>query len=806
MDPESDQDWQSEGECKPQFPCPSRPAVHSLRCFLVDTMGVDLDDDIEYFESGLLGLPQSHTMHILLVQNLAQMRFERYKRSQQKEDLDKSILYCVKAILLSPLSPTQPPFRNVTHILFGLTRSLFARSRDFDRPEEVKDCIRYLRHLRTLPLESCDPRREDVTASLIVILSTPVKSDGGGVSVTGNIEDIIVLFRELITSGISITIAEPVLSVLRRGGLSNPALSKVIECLQDVDLDQLTPDWRFVVRYLLAFALFARFRQNHSNGDHKNAAALLDTILDPNQRGNCPDWIRDQASYTAMHLSLDASHIFPNPEYLEATIPHLRAYVNSSSAGGEGRLLSINNLVFAAQSRFSHYSLADSREEANFYKSQLIGRQNCPSQDEHGELDPVQETMAIQQSIQHLEEQLSNTPPGTRHFDLLEKLLLSHQVKISLTNDPLDIEQSIEYGRLLLNTSEQEVALIFLPVDLFRTFEHTNNIKYLDEAISLTYDLLKLELDHTQDSHSFVFESLVEYLIRRWLLLRRNEDLDEIFRSMQLVANHQNASASIRLKHSCQWAYIARSSGHLSTLAAYKNAMSLIQKSLSFSPTVSIQHTRLVAMDKYSQVMPLNYASFLIGLGQFEEAVEILEQGRTQLWSEMRGFRTQTSQLPEEDAAMAYRFAKINEELEALTTSITPSARPEMEDSVNGSKDWTDPFGRLVIKQQRMVEERDALISQIRERPGLERFVTTPSFTTLRTAASRGPVIIIIHCEFRSEILIVFHKSLPCSIPTASGFYDRAIKLRDGLVEARKPPHGLNSYKYQVALSDALKV
>ena len=114
-----------------------------------------------------------------------------------------------------------------------------------------------------------------------------------------------------------------------------------------------------------------------------------------------------------------------------------------------------------------------------------------------------------------------------------------------------------------------------------------------------------------------------------------------------------------------------------------------------------------------------------------------------------------------------------------------------------------DPFGRLVIKQRKLVEERDALISQIQDQPGLEGFLKVPSFATLRSAASHGPVIIINHCEWRSDILIVFQKSLPCSILTADCFYDRANQLRDNLFEARK--HGLDSGKYQDVLSSVLK-
>ncbi|KAH9055396.1 CHAT domain-containing protein [Lactarius vividus] len=230
--------------------------------------------------------------------------------------------------------------------------------------------------------------------------------------------------------------------------------------------------------------------------------------------------------------------------------------------------------------------------------------------------------------------------------------------------------------------------------------------------------------------------------------------------------------------------------------------MSLVQKTLSFAPTVSIQHARLVAMGKLCQNMPLEYASFQIELGRFEEAIETLEQGRALLWSEMRGLRTPMAQLIEEDSSLAKRFAEVNRELEVLTISVTPSGKPEKEDSISQGRDWTDPFGRLVVKWQKLVEERDALISQIQGRPGSERFLKAPSFTTLRSAASRGPVILINHCKWHSDILVLAHNSLPCFIPTTHDFYDRGKKLRDMLMEARNV--GLDSRKYQKALRTVL--
>ncbi|KAH9059495.1 CHAT domain-containing protein [Lactarius vividus] len=337
---------------------------------------------------------------------------------------------------------------------------------------------------------------------------------------------------------------------------------------------------------------------------------------------------------------------------------------------------------------------------------------------------------------------------------------------------------------------------------LLLAFEHTNKANYLDESIILSYDILALKT--ARPKHLQLTQQLVSSLLTRWQLLDRIEDPHEAIRLMSLAIDGQYAQEPDQFQLSCQWALLARAISHPTTLTAYKTAISSMQKSLSFAPTVSIQHARLVAMGELCQTMPLDYASYQIRLGRFEEAIETLEQGRTLLWSEMRGLRTPMSQVIE-DSPLVGRFAEIDQELEALTISVTPSGRPEMEDGVAESMDWTvmDPFGRLVVKRQKLVEERNALISQIRGQPRLGKFLKTPSFTTLRSAVSRGPVILINHSFWHSDILIIFHDNLPCSIPTTNGFFDRAKKLRDELVEARK--HDLDSCEYQDALSYLLK-
>ena len=225
-----------------------------------------------------------------------------------------------------------------------------------------------------------------------------------------------------------------------------------------------------------------------------------------------------------------------------------------------------------------------------------------------------------------------------------------------------------------------------------------------------------------------------------------------------------------------------------------------MQDSLTFAPTLDEQHSRLVAMrDRYKN-LSLDHASYRVSIGQLPRAIETLEQGRALIWSEMRGLRTSIDQIRAIDSHLADDFAKINRDLEILTLTISANVNDNNRDGGTGEM---DTFGRLVVQQRKLLDGRKKLISHIQALPGFETFLKSPSFDNLRSAATRGPVIIINHSKWRSDIIILHHVFPPSLISTADDFYDRAASMRDQLFGIRK--EGFDWNKYEVALCFVLK-
>jgi hypothetical protein len=250
------------------------------------------------------------------------------------------------------------------------------------------------------------------------------------------------------------------------------------------------------------------------------------------------------------------------------------------------------------------------------------------------------------------------------------------------------------------------------------------------------------------------------------------------------------------------WARYARLTRHSSVSTAYVTALSLLQDTVFFSPTLQLQHANLATHD-ITQSLSLDYASYWVDQHQLEEAIEVLERGRALLWSEMRHLRTSIDPLLRADPVLGHKFAAVNRDLEQLTKSIPPSHKLSMDDGAPDGLRAVDPFGRLLLEQRGLLNKRAKLISQIQALPGFDSFLTSPSFDTLRSAALAGPVIIINHSRWRSDIFILLHNKPPSLISTPDDFFERAGALKEKLLDSRRKS-GPDSHHYEESLAVVL--
>ncbi|KAI0298367.1 CHAT domain-containing protein [Multifurca ochricompacta] len=764
---------------------------------------MELDQMITSHQCSLSCIPRSHPAYTAYIHLLATSRFKRYELSEQKEDLDKSIVHCTNAIFLPP---SWGFYLNVVQVFFHLALLLLLRSNKFKQPEDAKCAVEYLRYLRGLPLDTFEVSNELVTTLLVQALASQVELEADG---TQDIEEMVILCQELLTCHSSelthaiTALFTVILSKYCQGKQVEP-LDEIIQWLRDTL--KISPPDLHPLPLGLAAALMIRFGKFYSNDDYEEAMTLLESVIASSPFGDDPSEFQILASGFAAVLARIRAELFPNPEYLEKAISLCRTLLGSSSLDNNIRYSIVDNMAFLAEMRFENFGLTEALQDAHSYTSEMANLASSSALGNFDNLDAVRAAYpmtVVEEKIGNLRELISKIPPrSSEHNKYLKCLADWYITKFSRTRDIKDIEEVIKYRRMLLLSidTNHPINAFSLGYDLYAAFQCSNKVVYLDESITVHRGVLEMQC--AQPFHFKVIQQLVASLSKRIELLGHGQDLDEIIQLFPLGVNDRYAKVSDRFVYSCAWASISRADRNPSVSVAYEKAMSLMQTSFLSAPTLQIQHSRLVAMRGVGDKMPLDYASYQIEMGQFSQAIETLEQGRALLWSEMRGLRNSMDQLSRFNSPLAAKLTEINQDLESLTMSVTPSGTIEISDGGSQVDDGMDPFGRLVVKQQKLLEERDVLISEIQELPGFGDFLKTPSFENIRVTASHGPVVIINHSEWRSDILILVRDSPPSLISTSNDFYQRANKLRDRLVVARKD--GLDSDKYKRALRSVL--
>ena len=264
----------------------------------------------------------------------------------------------------------------------------------------------------------------------------------------------------------------------------------------------------------------------------------------------------------------------------------------------------------------------------------------------------------------------------------------------------------------------------------------------------------------------------------------------------------ESATTSERLSIAWWWATFARAWDHPTATLAYQNTLSALQ--LAYTGVFTIQRQSPTIGRLGSQIhIPLEYASYQIEKCQLELAVETIEQGKTLIWSEIYGLRTSAGRLRTANPDLADRLATVNQKLLTVNASILDrragSRLGEEEDH-----EHIDTFSPTFKEQRRLLHERQEIVARIKALPGFESFMEAERFRTLQNAASRGPIIVINHCHYRCDILVVLHDSPPSHIPTTEAFYERAKALASTLLDARRK-YAVESELYQQELRSILK-
>ncbi|KAH9029053.1 CHAT domain-containing protein [Lactarius pseudohatsudake] len=747
---------------------------------VLESMSIhEIDSFIARVQQILAKSPRSEPLRIPFLISLALKQSLRYIRSNQKEDLDKSIFHLTELILLGPLAWLEyGPC--IFEVLFLLADALLKRSIVSNKPEDAIVATKYLRHLRSQPQAALSFPHISVTRLLLRVLTLQVVLEASNVE--ENIEEMTFLFHELLTSDASegdiacfgILLAGAFLSNRRLWVLDRPS-DQVIECLRLAKVRE--PELR-VVHLELSLCLCIRYNMTLVNDYYEEAASILDDLIASSPPGDIQDKRTARIQEAVAASAVLRSMLHPTPEYSEEAMYRARTTVSSDPVGHDFRPILNRSWETVAEARFGYFGPIDGHE-AHPRISRPVPVRSFGGSEAGAEVERM-----------------------FKNIELLKGLLSGIR-----NNDITNIDEALELGRTKLTSSiptHPPMSILFEAFGdmLLEAFWRTNKIKYLNESISVRRQNVRRSSLRSACLGSILMFSCTLFIRFVESPSHSTEDLDEGLELLSQYVNDRYLNPPARFHVAYSWASLARCASHPSVSTAYETALSLMQDTLHFAPTLQLQHATL-AMYDLSHNIPLDYASYQIDLRQLEEAIVTLERGRALLWSEMRRFRASIEQLQQAHPQLAHKFALINRDLEELTKSIPPSHELSVDDGATDDARAVDEFGRLLLKQRRLLKERDNLVSQIQALPGFNSFLTYLSFDTLRSAASSGPVVIINHSKWRSDILILFQNTSPSLISTPHNFYDRATALKDKLLDSRLK-YGLDSSHYDETLAFVL--
>ncbi|KDR67678.1 hypothetical protein GALMADRAFT_105637 [Galerina marginata CBS 339.88] len=365
----------------------------------------------------------------------------------------------------------------------------------------------------------------------------------------------------------------------------------------------------------------------------------------------------------------------------------------------------------------------------------------------------------LEDAISSLREAITLCPPGhpNRSYSL-SNLGKALRIRFDQLGQIEDLEDAMSSNREALTLCptghpNRSYALRNLGSALRTQFDQLGQMEDLEDAISSHRETLTLCLPG-HPYRSWSLHHLAYALRTRFLQLNKTEDLDESFTLYEQAANDLTSTSWYRLRAALHWAASSQYYHHPSLISAYTVSFHLLDHCFISRPTVQLQH-KFLAGAKIPKSLASDAASAAIDAGDLVVAVELLEQGRAILWSKIEGYRHPLDQLQQVNSELADQVESLSRQLEQLALS-----------SNSGSLDSGDPVlsasSEAQLREHRILsEDWEKVVMQVRQIEGFHDFLQTVPFSTLQTAASEGPVILVNISKYRSDAIILRSENPP---------------------------------------------
>ena len=427
--------------------------------------------------------------------------------------------------------------------------------------------------------------------------------------------------------------------------------------------------------------------------------------------------------------------------------------------------MSLSNLGFAVFLCYEQSGRMEDLEEATTYHHEALSHRPTGHPDRHASLNNLALAILarykqlgkmedLEQVITFNREALSLYPPG--HPGRSESLVQLGSAVLSRYKRSCrmeDLNEATTYyhealGLHPLGHPGHSTSLYSLACAVFIRYEQSNLMEDLEEAIAHWRKALSLHPPDHPDCSKWL-NGLASGVLARYVQSGRAEDLEESFMLYKQAANHLPASFKSRLTAAVEWAGAARQHHHSSVIRAYSISLQLLDRCLISFPNIESQQ-KFLAIAHMPRSLASDATSAAIDTKDLEAAVELLEQGRAMLLSKLKGYRYPLDQLRQVNRHLADELGALGVELEHL--ALSSESRPLLH--IERPKTLAHLEAQM-HRHRVLSEKREKVLGQIRKIEGFDNFLQAVPFSTLRTAAAEGPIILINISNYRSDAIII---------------------------------------------------
>ncbi|KDQ61799.1 hypothetical protein JAAARDRAFT_123635 [Jaapia argillacea MUCL 33604] len=476
---------------------------------------------------------------------------------------------------------------------------------------------------------------------------------------------------------------------------------------------------------------------------------------------------------------------------LEDSIKYFRLCLGLLHEHDDKRSHVLTNLSRVLRSRFRHSSQIEDLKEMVRYAREALNlhpvghsRRSSSLNGLASALEKYQRydgTSSLDEVIQLRLASLDLIPPRDgRRGNILNGLGCTFQTRYDSSKKMHDLNEAIDYHNDALSffnnqNSSRAGVLADIAVALRCRYQGVTD----EDDLKMGIERLREARTCLPDGHQRTAWVLRELAV---MLLTGKEPptahhADEAFTLLADAAHHKAASSRQQLNAAREWISRAVHHHHHSALDAYTCALALLHKCLATRPDVTAQQEFLGAKGKS---LACDAAAFAIKEGKVEMALEMLEHGRTILWSKLRGYRESLHVLADADPSLCTHFEDVSAKLEHITTVIdsdSDSLSLEQEDiHADPSTAWDTRMRDHCL----LSEEWDDVVDRIRKLHGFEDFLKAVPYATLRQVAIESVVVVINISKHRSDALILQGSNPPAVVclPKATPKYLKRLSAK----------------------------